>query len=82
MQRVVEKKLGAIDKIRLYRPYIIALATILGIFIYIFTLIFGNKSLVVLLELREEKARLEESVKFYQKQNAYLQKEIFEIVGD
>lgn len=79
---IIEEKISLFDKIKLYKTYIIAAAVIMGIFVYIFILLFGNKSLFVLLELREEQKELEESVKFYQKQNAYLQKEIFEIAGE
>ena len=82
MPKIINEKVSIIDKIRLYKPYIIASVVIIGIFIYIFILLFGNKSLFVLLELKEEKKALQESVKFYQKQNAYLQKEIFEIAGE
>ncbi len=82
MSELFEEKPGLFDKIKLYRPYIIIAIVMLGIFTYIFVLLFGNKSLFVLLELKEEQKELQESVKFYQKQNAYLQKEIFEIVGE
>lgn len=79
---IIEEKISLFDKIKLYKTHIVAVAVIMGIFVYIFILLFGNKSLFVLLELREEQKELEESVKFYQKQNAYLQKEIFEIAGE
>ena len=82
MPKVFNEKISIISKIRLYKPYIIAILVLIGIFIYIFILLFGNKSLFVLLELQEEQKELQESVKFYQKQNAYLQKEIFEIAGE
>lgn len=82
MQKLIEGKTKLIDKIRLYRPYILLVIVLVIFFIYIFILIFGNKSVFVLLELREQKKELESSVKFYQGQNAYLQKEIFEIIGD
>ncbi|MBR7118535.1 MAG: hypothetical protein IKC84_04110 [Helicobacteraceae bacterium] len=82
MPKIIDEKISIIDKIRLYKPYVIAAMVIVGIFIYIFILLFGNKSLFVLLELKEEQKELQESVKFYQKQNAYLQKEIFEIAGE
>ncbi|RDU57575.1 hypothetical protein [Helicobacter sp. MIT 99-5507] len=82
MPKIINEKISIIDKIRLYKPYIIAAIVVIGIFIYIFILLFGNKSLFVLLELKEEQKELQKSVQFYQKQNAYLQKEIFEIAGE
>lgn len=82
MPKIINEKISIIDKIRLYKPYIIAAIVVIGIFVYIFILLFGNKSLFVLLELKEEQKELQKSVQFYQKQNAYLQKEIFEIAGE
>ncbi|RAX54658.1 hypothetical protein CCY99_02525 [Helicobacter sp. 16-1353] len=81
MAKLFEEKLSIWDKIRLYRPYILLIIALMMLFVYIFILIFGNKSVFVLLELREEKKELETSVKFYERQNAFLQKEIFEISG-
>lgn len=82
MQKLFEEKQSLFDKIKLYKPYIVITIVLVGVFAYIFVLLFGNKSLFVLFELREQQKELQESVKFYQKQNAYLQKEIFEIVGE
>ena len=82
MSELFEEKTNLLDKIKLYKPYIIIIAIIVGIFVYIFFLLFGNKSLFVLLEIKEEQKELQESVRFYKKQNAYLQKEIFEITGE
>lgn len=79
--KIFEEKLSIWDRVRLYRPYILLAVVLVMLFIYIFTLIFGNKSIFVMLELREEKKELEGSVEFYQRQNAMLQKEIFEISG-
>lgn len=81
MSKLFEEKLSIFDKIRLYRPYILLVIALIMLFIYIFILLFGNKSIFVLLQLREEKKELEASVKFYQRQNATIQKEIFEISG-
>lgn len=81
MSKLFEEKLSIFDKIRLYRPYIFLVIALIMLFIYIFILLFGNKSIFVLLQLREEKKELEASVKFYQRQNATIQKEIFEISG-
>lgn len=81
MSKLFEEKLSIFDKIRLYRPYILLVIALIMLFIYIFILLFGNKSIFVLLQLREEKKELETSVKFYQRQNATIQKEIFEISG-
>lgn len=66
---------------RLYFPYFIALVVLALILWHIFDLLIGDKSLMVLLTLWEQEDLLEASVKFYKQQNAYLQKEIFELVG-
>lgn len=68
-----------IGKFKLYKPYIFSAIAIIGLFAYIFVLLFGNKSFIVLMELREYEKELQQSVDFYQQQNAYLQKEIFEL---
>lgn len=69
------------QQMRLYLPYIIV-GILLGLLLWhIFDLLIGNKSLIVLLELQEQEDALKNSIKFYQRQNAYLQKEIFELIG-
>lgn len=66
---------------RLYFPYIILGILLILLLWHIFDLLVGNKSLIVLIELHEREAVLEDSIKFYQRQNAFLQKEIFELIG-
>ena len=66
---------------RLYLPYFIALVVLALVLWHIFDLLIGDKSLMVLLTLWEQEDLLEGSVRFYKEQNAYLQKEIFELVG-
>lgn len=69
------------QQFRLYFPYLIIGILLALLLWHIFDLLIGNKSLVVLLELYEQENALQESIKFYQRQNAYLQKEIFELIG-
>lgn len=69
------------QQVRLYLPYIIIGILLSLLLWHIFDLLIGNKSLIVLLELQEQESALEDSIKFYQRQNAFLQKEIFELIG-
>lgn len=69
------------QRLRLYLPYIIMGILLSLLLWHIFDLLIGNKSLIVLLELQEQEDALKSSIKFYQRQNAYLQKEIFELIG-
>ena len=69
------------QQVRLYLPYIIVGILLSLLLWHIFDLLIGNKSLIVLLELQEQESALEDSIKFYERQNAYLQKEIFELIG-
>ncbi len=82
MAELIKDKQTLLDNIRLYRPYILFVIAVIILFAYIFTIVFGDKSIVVLLELRKQEKDLQNSVVFYQKQNAYLQKEIFELSGE
>lgn len=66
---------------RLYLPYIVIGILLSLLLWHIFDLLIGNKSLIVLLELQEQESALENSIKFYMRQNAFLQKEIFELIG-
>ncbi|RDU64658.1 hypothetical protein [Helicobacter sp. MIT 14-3879] len=81
-KELLTKKPTLFDMIRLYKPYILAMIVLILFLWHIFDLLIGNKSLLVLLELREQEKELQESIKFYQRQNAVLQKEIFELVGE
>lgn len=85
MRDILQSKMSFKDRllqsIRLYFPYFIALILLALVLWHIFDLLIGDKSLMVLLTLWEQEDLLEESVKFYKRQNAYLQKEIFELVG-
>lgn len=81
MPHLFSQKRDILGILRLYKPYILAGLIIFLLFLHIFILIFGEKSLMVLFDLREEKQILEKSVRFYQVQNAYLNKEILEIKG-
>lgn len=69
------------QNLALYLPYFIALVVLALVLWHIFDLLIGDKSLMVLLTLWEQEDLLEGSVRFYKEQNAYLQKEIFELVG-
>lgn len=69
------------QQVRLYLPYIIIGILLSLLLWHIFDLLIGNKSLIVLLELQEQESALQDSIKFYQRQNAFLQKEIFELIG-
>lgn len=69
------------QNLAMYFPYFIALVVLALVLWHIFDLLIGEKSLMVLLTLWEQEDLLEGSVKFYKQQNAYLQKEIFELVG-
>lgn len=79
---LLPKKPTLLDNIKLYKPYILISIVLLLILWHIFELLIGNKSVLVLLELREQEKELQNNVEFYQKQNAALQREIFEIVGE
>lgn len=85
MRDVLQGKINLKDRllqsIRLYFPYLVALVLLALVLWHIFDLLIGDKSLMVLLTLWEQEDLLEESVKFYKRQNAYLQKEIFELIG-
>lgn len=85
MHDILQEKLSFKQKVaqnyRLYFPYFIALVVLALVLWHIFDLLIGEKSLMVLLTLWEQEDLLEGSVKFYKQQNAYLQKEIFELVG-
>lgn len=85
MRDILQDKVSFKDKvtqsIRLYFPYFIALVVLGLILWHIFDLLIGDKSLMVLLTLWEQEDLLQESIKFYRRQNAYLQKEIFELIG-
>lgn len=48
---------------------------------YLFFLLFGNNSWSALLEIREQKAKLEERAQRLQRENVDLQKIIFELKG-
>lgn len=67
---------------RLYRAYIIAGIILFLLLFHIFSLLLGEKSLIVLLELRKEEERLNKNINFYKNKNASLQKEIFELIGE
>lgn len=85
MQEVLLEKQGFFwrfrQQVRLYLPYIIVGILLSLLLWHIFDLLIGNKSLIVLLELQTQEDALKNSIKFYQRQNAYLQKEIFELIG-
>lgn len=85
MQDDLLKQQGFLERfrqqVRLYLPYIIVGILLSLLLWHIFDLLIGNKSLIVLLELQEQESALEDSIKFYERQNAYLQKEIFELIG-
>lgn len=85
MQDILQNKMSFKEKVaqtyKLYFPYFIALIVLALVLWHIFDLLIGDKSLMVLLTLWEQEDLLEGSVKFYKQQNAYLQKEIFELVG-
>lgn len=82
MDSLKSSKPSLIDKFRLYRFYILLIVIIILSIIYLYMILFGNKSVMVLIDLREQEKELNDSIKFYQRQNAYLQKEIFEIRGN
>lgn len=82
MNKLFKQKPSLFDKIKLYKIYIYIFIALVLFISYLFVILFGNKSVLVLLELKEEERELEQSVKFYEQQNAYLQKEIFEIGGE
>lgn len=81
LQGKINLKDRLLQSIRLYFPYLVALVLLALVLWHIFDLLIGDKSLMVLLTLWEQEDLLEESVKFYKRQNAYLQKEIFELIG-
>ncbi|MGX2981920.1 hypothetical protein [Helicobacter sp. 23-1045] len=85
MHDILEKKASfrerATQTYKLYFPYFIALILLSLMLWHIFDLLIGDKSLMVLLTLWEQEDALQESVRFYKEQNAFLQKEIFELVG-
>lgn len=81
MSKLFQNKPNIWGLIRLYRPYILFAVIVFLLFLHIFNLIFGEKSFIVLSDLQEQKKELEASVKFYQMQNTYLNKEILEIRG-
>lgn len=85
MHDILQNKISFKEKVeqtyKLYFPYFIALIVLALVLWHIFDLLIGDKSLMVLLTLWEQEDLLEGSVKFYKQQNAYLQKEIFELVG-
>lgn len=82
MRNFLDNNLSLKDKIKLYRFYIFLGCIVILSIIYLYIILFGNKSVMVLLDLREQEKELSDSIKFYQRQNAYLQKEIFEIRGN
>lgn len=85
MQDILLKNRGILGRFRqwtrLYLPYIVVGILLSLLLWHIFDLLIGNKSLIVLFELKEQEEALEGSIKFYQRQNAFLQKEIFELIG-
>ena len=85
MQDILKDDKGLLGRVqqqvRLYLPYIIVGILLSLLLWHIFDLLIGNKSLIVLLELQEQESALKDSIKFYERQNAYLQKEIFELIG-
>ncbi|MDE6885536.1 MAG: hypothetical protein K2P17_00620 [Helicobacteraceae bacterium] len=82
MSDLLQKKPTLRQTLRLYRPYVLAIIALIMLLWHIFDLLVGQKSLVVLLELRAQERELEQSIKFYKRQNATLQKEIFELIGE
>lgn len=59
--------------------FLVACAFVLGLFIYLGVLIFGNNSLSVLFQLEEHQAYLTDDIENLKTQNAALQKQYFEL---
>ena len=63
------------------RGFLIVAAVLAVLLAYSETLLFGNASLHTLLSLKKQQERLIQEVDSLQKQNAKIQKDIFELKG-
>lgn len=79
IDKLIENKNKILNFFKLYKFYIFLFIFICFLFTHLFLLVFGDKSITVLLDLKEEERNLQNSIEFYMKQNALLQKELFEI---
>lgn len=61
--------------------YAVAIACVVAFGIYVGNMMFGKRSLDVMLALQAQKERLAEDVEILKKRNAQLQKEYFELKG-
>ena len=79
IDKLVENKNKVINFFKLYKFYIFLFIFICFFLTHLFLLLFGNKSIMVFLDLKEQEKSLQNSIEFYMKQNSLLQKELFEI---
>lgn len=63
------------------KSFLIVVAVVVGLLAYSVALLFGNASLHTLLSLKKQQEKLTQEVDSLQKQNAKIQKDIFELKG-
>ena len=63
------------------KSFLIAVAVVVGLLAYSVALLFGYASLHSLLSIKKQKEKLTQEVDSLQKQNAKIQKDIFELKG-
>ena len=67
--------------IQINKTFLIIAAVLVALLTYSAFLLFGNASLYTLLSLRKQQEKLLQEVDLLQKQNAKIQKDIFELKG-
>lgn len=67
--------------IQINKTFLIIAAVLVALLTYSAFLLFGNASLYTLLGLRKQQEKLLQEVDLLQKQNAKIQKDIFELKG-
>ncbi|WP_257874601.1 hypothetical protein [Helicobacter sp. TUL] len=67
--------------IQINKAFLIIAAVLVALLTYSAFLLFGNASLYTLLSLRKQQEKLLQEVDLLQKQNAKIQKDIFELKG-
>ena len=67
--------------IQINKTFLIIAAVLVALLSYSTFLLFGNASLYTLLSLRKQQEKLLQEVDLLQKQNAKIQKDIFELKG-